>query len=348
LAAPRRHSDPKAFGDDISARRATVVEANKTAKPIVGVEPGRDSLSIFGITPIMRDGKSLAVADIGANLGKEFVDSAKQRLGVDLAVHWFDGKSFGKLSSTFGDAVVATREELKNAFDGGTLRRDATLNGHPAALYLGQIKNYAGQPIAVIEVIKDTTDYEAAATSSQRNLMLGGAVILAGAVLLAFLLGRGLSRPLTAITAVMNRLSSGDTDVTIPGGDRKDELGTMAKAVDVFRRHDRGPHAARSAGGHETAGPARKESVAAPNGRPLRSRCQNRGRRRREGDPGHAARRGRDHTKRQRHLGAGRGRGGRIRRGIGQRRHGRRRHRGTCLFGCGNRPAGHPFQRRRR
>jgi methyl-accepting chemotaxis protein len=46
-----------------------------------------------------------------------------------------------------------------------------------------------------------------------------------------------MSRPLTAITAVMNRLSSGDTDVTIPGGGRKDELGTMAGAVDVFRRN---------------------------------------------------------------------------------------------------------------
>jgi methyl-accepting chemotaxis protein len=46
-----------------------------------------------------------------------------------------------------------------------------------------------------------------------------------------------MSRPLTAITAVMNRLSSGDTDVVIPGGDRKDELGTMASAVDVFRRN---------------------------------------------------------------------------------------------------------------
>jgi methyl-accepting chemotaxis protein len=35
----------------------------------------------------------------------------------------------------------------------------------------------------------------------------------------------------------MNRLSSGDTDVAIPGGDRKDELGIMAGAVDVFRRN---------------------------------------------------------------------------------------------------------------
>ena len=55
--------------------------------------------------------------------------------------------------------------------------------------------------------------------------------------MLAFLLGRGMSRPLAAITAVMNRLSSGEIDVTIPGSDRSDELGTMARAVDVFRRN---------------------------------------------------------------------------------------------------------------
>src|SRR6202165_448445 len=231
-----RVHEPKIFGEDISARLKTVVESNKTGKPIVGVEPGRDSLGIFAMTPIMRDGKSIAVADIGVSFGKQFVDSAKQRFGVDLAVHRFDGKVFTSIASTLGDSVAATQDELKSVFEGGALRRDATLNGHPAALYLGQIRNYAGQPVAVIELVKDTTEYEAAAASSQRNLILGTIAILVGAVLLAFLLGRGLSRPLAAITAVMNSLSSGDTDVTIPGGDRKDELGTMAVAVDVFRR----------------------------------------------------------------------------------------------------------------
>ena len=231
-----RIHDPKAFGDDISARRITVVTANKTGKPIVGVEQGRDTLGIFAMTPIMRDGKSIAVTDVGVTFGQEFVDRAKQRFGIDLAVHWFDGKSFKKLSSTFGDGVVATESEVKSVFDGSSLQRDASIGGHPAALYVGQVKNYAGQPIAVIEVIKDTTEYEAAATRAQRDLLLATAVILAVAILLAFLLGRGLSRPLAAITAVMNRLSSGDIDVKIPGSERRDELGTMAGAVDVFRR----------------------------------------------------------------------------------------------------------------
>src|SRR5947199_203861 len=143
-----------------------------------------------------RDGKGLAVADIGVSFGTQFVDSAKQRFGVDLAVYRFDGKVFTNIASTLGNSSVATPDELKSAFDGATLRRDATLNGHPAALYLGQIRNYAGQPVAVVELVKDTTEYEAAAASSQRHLIFGTAVILGGAIVLAFLLGRGLSRPL--------------------------------------------------------------------------------------------------------------------------------------------------------
>ena len=228
---------PKVFGDDVSARRITVVKALESGKQIVGVEPGREELSVFGITPIVKDGKSLANVDVGAAFGKEFVERAKQRFRIDLAVHSFDGQTFKRLSSTTGDVAVATPEELKRAFSGEAVHRDATLGDHPAALYVGQIKNYAGEPIAVLEIIKDTTQYEAAAANAQRTLLWGTLAILAGAALVAFFLGRGMSRPLVAITAVMNRLSNGDTDVEIPGGDRKDELGTMAQAVDVFRRN---------------------------------------------------------------------------------------------------------------
>jgi methyl-accepting chemotaxis protein len=236
VAFYRLHA-PKVFGDDMSSRRKTVVEAIDTGKPIVGVEPGRETLGIFGIMPILRDGKSLASVDIGATFGKEFVDLAKKRFGIDLAVHSFDGKEFRRLSSTFVDTVVATPDELKGVFNGAALQRDATFEGHPAAIYVGQIRDYAGKPVAVLEVIKDTTEYEAETASSQHNLIYATLAILAGAALLALLLGRGMSRPLTAINAVMNRLSSGDTEVAIPGSDRNDELGTMAVAVDVFRRN---------------------------------------------------------------------------------------------------------------
>ena len=228
---------PQSYGDDLSGRRNTVVEALGAGKSIVGVEPARQDLGIFGMTPIMRDGKSLANVDIGAAFGKEFVDRVKQRFGIDIAVHWFDGQTFKRLSSTFSDVEAVTPEELKSAFDGEARQRDTTFQGHSAALYVGQIRNYAGQPVAVLEIIKDTTAYEAATSRAQTTLLIATLAILAGAAFLAFLLGRGMSRPLVAITAVMNRLSSGDTSVEIPSGERKDEVGTMARAVDVFRRN---------------------------------------------------------------------------------------------------------------
>src|SRR6202140_5109841 len=123
---------PKIFGEDISARRKTVVESNQTGRPIVGVEPGRESLGVFAMTPIMRDGKSLAVADIGVSFGKQFVDSTKLRFGVDLAVYRFDGNGFANIASTLGGSRVATPEVIKSAFEPFTLRRDAMLNGHPS------------------------------------------------------------------------------------------------------------------------------------------------------------------------------------------------------------------------
>jgi methyl-accepting chemotaxis protein len=232
-----RVHEPKIFGDDTSKRRITVVEANSSGKQIAGVEQSRLSLGIFGMTPIMRDGRSLATVDVGAAFGDEFVNRAKRRFGIDLAVHWNDGKEFKKLSSTFGDTIIATADELRQVFDGATVRREATLAGHPAALYLGQIRNFAGQPVAVLEIVKDTTEYETAASTAQFHLLLATVLILLIGAVLALLLGRGISRPLTGMTVVMNRLSSGDISVAIPGGDRKDEVGTMARAVDVFRRN---------------------------------------------------------------------------------------------------------------
>ncbi|MGA3002260.1 MAG: methyl-accepting chemotaxis protein [Acetobacteraceae bacterium] len=231
-----RPLDPDSHGDDISARRPTVVLANQTGKALTGVEMGPEALATYATSPVLRDGKSLAVIDIGVAFGKAFVDRIRQRFGIDLAVHSFDGARFHTLASTFGDIGVATPEELKAALDGAEPRRDAAFGGHPAAVWLGRIKNYSGQPVAVLELIKDTTQYDAVAAGALRSLLLATTTILGVGVLLALVLGRSLSRPLSAITATMNRLSGGDTAVTIPGSERPDELGTMAKAVDVFRQ----------------------------------------------------------------------------------------------------------------
>jgi methyl-accepting chemotaxis protein len=62
----------------------------------------------------------------------------------------------------------------------------------------------------------------------------GGAVMLLG-VLLALGLGNRLSRVIRGTTNAMTKLAAGDTSVAMPGCGRRDEIGTMAAALQVFR-----------------------------------------------------------------------------------------------------------------
>ncbi len=69
-----------------------------------------------------------------------------------------------------------------------------------------------------------------------RLLVIGiGAIALVIGVLLAWRVGRGVAQPVTAMTAAMQRLAAGDHAVAVPGAARADELGAMARAVQVFK-----------------------------------------------------------------------------------------------------------------
>jgi len=63
---------------------------------------------------------------------------------------------------------------------------------------------------------------------------LAGFVLVLG-VALAVLIGRSIVRPLTAMTGAMARLATGDKTVEIPARDSRDEIGDMARAVEVFK-----------------------------------------------------------------------------------------------------------------
>jgi methyl-accepting chemotaxis protein len=65
-------------------------------------------------------------------------------------------------------------------------------------------------------------------------VMLAAGGFLLGGVL-ALLLGKGISRPMTAMCKAMRELAGGNFDVVLPGLGRRDELGEMAGAVEEFK-----------------------------------------------------------------------------------------------------------------
>ena len=72
------------------------------------------------------------------------------------------------------------------------------------------------------------------------TLMLAiGAVLLALVAVLGWLFSRSLTRPITSLTGGMKELAAGNLGVEIKYAGRKDEIGEMAEAVEVFRANAR-------------------------------------------------------------------------------------------------------------
>ena len=81
-----------------------------------------------------------------------------------------------------------------------------------------------------------TAEAEAAAASARFSNWAGGGAMLIVSVLALIVLNFGLVRPLRGMNEAMRTLAGGQTDIVVPGNDRKDEVGEMSNAVEVFRQ----------------------------------------------------------------------------------------------------------------
>lgn len=64
-----------------------------------------------------------------------------------------------------------------------------------------------------------------------------GTIFLAGVTIALFIISKGITTPIALLRERMGSLAAGDTAAKIDGMDRRDEVGQMAKAVQVFREN---------------------------------------------------------------------------------------------------------------
>ncbi len=103
----------------------------------------------------------------------------------------------------------------------------ATLQQQLAAAEASLLDNFARQSDDGNAIIR---------TMSRLQAGLAAVVLVLGTGL-ALLIGRSIVRPIKAMTAAMSRLAGGDKAAAIPARDRGDEIGDMARAVEVFRQN---------------------------------------------------------------------------------------------------------------
>jgi len=73
--------------------------------------------------------------------------------------------------------------------------------------------------------------------SSWKNTVAIVVLVSLGTLAAAILISRQIANPILRLTGVMSTLAAGDLNARIEGGDRKDEVGAMARAVLVFKDH---------------------------------------------------------------------------------------------------------------
>ncbi|CAA7614990.1 Methyl-accepting chemotaxis protein (fragment) [Candidatus Terasakiella magnetica] len=84
------------------------------------------------------------------------------------------------------------------------------------------------------------SEYEKSTETYMTTRIINGVVFLGGLLLsvgLAFVIIRSITVGLTLVTAVMDKLAAGDLAVAVVGAERRDEVGGIARALDVFKQN---------------------------------------------------------------------------------------------------------------
>jgi methyl-accepting chemotaxis protein len=82
-------------------------------------------------------------------------------------------------------------------------------------------------------------EYQAAVDNFDATVRINVAAVVIGlgvALVLSVLIVRSITAPIARMIEVMNRLAESDVSVEVPGGGRTDEIGDIARAVEVFKR----------------------------------------------------------------------------------------------------------------
>jgi methyl-accepting chemotaxis protein len=193
----------------------------------------------------MAHAKLYRLAAIGANEQdeKKVAAMAKEAsaavAGVAEALKPFEN---GSASSTELDqlraAVNGYVKQAKNAIE------MADGDAGSAMLFIkGAEKNFTQLEKLTDDLIlrsSETKDREIARASvrlEHQHWLLAAAIALMAVVgiIVSLLTGRGISRPIVAMSKAMRELAIGNFDVRLPGLERKDEVGQMARAVEEFK-----------------------------------------------------------------------------------------------------------------
>lgn len=230
----RAHA-PEKFGDNFLGRRKTVASAISTGQVAAGIEPGRTGIGIYAAAPVLLNGKVIGVVDVGTELSNAYFTPLAERLGAEISVNVLaEGKLLNQSSTENGKAILPP-EKIQAAFEGKPVFETIALEDRDMLIKAVPFSSFTGETIGVFEIGTDATEIIAAAHTALWTML--GVILLTSLVALTafFLFAKSLGNAIGRLTGTMSQLAAGDLSANIDGEERPDEIGAMARAVQVFK-----------------------------------------------------------------------------------------------------------------
>ena len=170
----------------------------------------RDDLAAFLKNPLLNDDEKKEIATLQASF-----DAYDKLLGQAVA----ERKALGFGSAAKGPIDSKWDQDLNKA---GDVLRD-------------QMATFSERNVKEMAVVMAEADHYEASAIQQMMIVSLLAFVLGG--LLALFTSRSITHPIGAMTDVMNRLKGGERNVVVPSTGNSDEVGEMARAVEVFKEN---------------------------------------------------------------------------------------------------------------
>ncbi|MBK5963142.1 methyl-accepting chemotaxis protein [Thiocystis minor] len=223
------------FGDDLSAIRQTIIEANRTRQPVRGLENGVAGLGVRGVEPVSWQGQPVGVVEFGLSFDQTFFTSFKEDFNVDAALQLPDGDGFKTFAGTIEGGTVFSPEALKRGLNGEILTRHLDVQGVPAVAYGRVINDFSGHPVGVLELLIDRGDAVAAYRTALVSILMAGGVLLLIGLALAWFTARSITGPIRATVERLHAIAEGDGDLTRRlDAIGRNELAELARAFNGF------------------------------------------------------------------------------------------------------------------
>ncbi|GIK99221.1 MAG: hypothetical protein BroJett029_34300 [Alphaproteobacteria bacterium] len=204
--------------------------------------PSGGAAASFIAAPVVRNGTLIGVLAFQMPVGRiNQVMQSAAGMGETGETYLVGADHLMRSDSRFAEESTILKSEIESPTVTAALAGEQGVQeiidyrGNPVLSVFRPI-DFKGVRWAIIGEI-DIAEMMAPVHAMRNVSALIGAGILVVVALVGFFAARGITGPIMAMTSAMGKLAEGDHGIEIPGTQRGDELGVMAKAVLVFKEN---------------------------------------------------------------------------------------------------------------